>query len=62
MKFFNGSLFSLIKAFFQGATKVLYMILGFISLSVVLIEIIESGSIMDKGVVFIAFWGTAKPF
>jgi len=53
---------SLIKAFFQGTTKILYIGFSVLSLSVVLIEIIGSGGISDKGVVIIAFWGVILAF
>ena len=62
MRVCKKSLFSIIKAFFQGATKILYIILSVLSLSVVLIEIIGSGSIADKSVVIIAFWGLLLAF
>ena len=62
MRICKESLFSSVKAFFQVVTKILYIILSAISFLVVLIEIIESGSVMDKGVVIIAFWGLVLAF
>ncbi len=62
MRIGKKSLFSSVKAFFQAVTKILYIFLSAISLLVILVEVIDSGGVYDKSVVFIAFWGLVLAF
>jgi len=43
-------------------TKTLYSILGVLSLSVLLIELIGSGGVSDKAVVIVVFWAGILAF
>jgi len=52
----------LTKALFLKVTKGLYIIFWWLSICIVLIEVIDSGGVSDKGVVFYAFWGIVFSF